>query len=50
MCGRFRFYHWTLALLGMALCLTLMILSSWYYALIALTLATFIYKYIEYKG
>ncbi|KAL8569207.1 hypothetical protein ACOMHN_051887 [Nucella lapillus] len=46
----FRFYHWSLALIGVALCLTLMVLSSWYYTLIALSLATFVYKYVEYKG
>ncbi|XP_033755337.1 solute carrier family 12 member 6-like isoform X2 [Pecten maximus] len=47
---RFRFYHWVLSLIGMALCITLMFISSWYYALAAIALAAFIYKYIEYKG
>lgn len=47
---RFKFYHWTLSLFGVALCLALMFMSSWYYALAALALAAFIYKYIEYKG
>ncbi|XP_060063125.1 solute carrier family 12 member 4-like [Ylistrum balloti] len=47
---RFRFYHWVLSLVGMALCITLMFISSWYYALAAIALAAFIYKYIEYKG
>ncbi|XP_076470476.1 solute carrier family 12 member 4-like [Babylonia areolata] len=47
---RFRFYHWCSALLGVALCLTLMVLSSWYYTLIALSLACSAYKYVEYKG
>ncbi|OWF50135.1 Solute carrier family 12 member 6 [Mizuhopecten yessoensis] len=47
---RFRFYHWVLSLIGMALCITLMFISSWYYALAAIALAFFIYKYIEYKG
>ncbi|KAL5021310.1 hypothetical protein ScPMuIL_000465, partial [Solemya velum] len=47
---RFRFYHWTLSLLGMALCVTLMFISSWYYALTAIVIAICIYKYIEYKG
>ncbi|KAJ8303240.1 hypothetical protein KUTeg_019636 [Tegillarca granosa] len=47
---RFRFYHWTLSLLGLALCITLMFISSWYYALAAILLAFCIYKYIEYKG
>ncbi|CAL1529351.1 unnamed protein product [Lymnaea stagnalis] len=47
---RFRFYHWTLSLLGLALCIVLMFISSWYYALAALAIAFCIYKYIEYKG
>ncbi|KAK3086861.1 hypothetical protein FSP39_024489, partial [Pinctada imbricata] len=47
---RFRFYHWTLSLVGLALCITLMFISSWYYALGAIALAFCIYKYIEYKG
>ncbi|GAB1599326.1 solute carrier family 12 member 4-like isoform X2 [Argonauta hians] len=47
---RFRFYHWTLSLLGLGLCISLMFISSWYYALAALFLALCIYKYIEYKG
>lgn len=47
---RFRFYHWTLSLLGVTLCISLMFISSWYYALAALFLALCIYKYIEYKG
>ncbi|XP_052274577.1 solute carrier family 12 member 6-like isoform X2 [Dreissena polymorpha] len=47
---RFRFYHWTLSLIGMALCVCLMFISSWYYALVAIALAVCIYKYIEYKG
>ncbi|XP_041375746.1 solute carrier family 12 member 4-like [Gigantopelta aegis] len=47
---RFRFYHWTLSLLGLTLCVTMMFISSWYYALAAIALAICIYKYIEYKG
>ncbi|XP_064611354.1 solute carrier family 12 member 4-like isoform X2 [Liolophura sinensis] len=47
---RFRFYHWTLSLLGLAMCIALMFISSWYYALLAIALAVCIYKYIEYKG
>ena len=39
-----------LSVFGVCLCLTLMFLSSWYYALAALALAAGIYKYIEYKG
>ncbi|XP_077976194.1 solute carrier family 12 member 4-like isoform X2 [Styela clava] len=47
---RFKYYHWLLSFLGMTLCITLMFISSWYYALIALVIAAFIYKYIEYRG
>ncbi|CAJ1071471.1 solute carrier family 12 member 7-like [Xyrichtys novacula] len=47
---RFKFYHWTLSFLGMSLCLSLMFISSWYYALVAIVIAGCIYKYIEYRG
>ncbi|XP_068605239.1 solute carrier family 12 member 7-like [Brachionichthys hirsutus] len=47
---RFKFYHWTLSFLGMSLCLSLMFICSWYYALVAVVIASCIYKYIEYKG
>ncbi|ESN89907.1 hypothetical protein HELRODRAFT_194755 [Helobdella robusta] len=47
---RFKYYHWSLSLFGVLLCLTLMFMSSWYFALVAIALAAFLYKYIEYKG
>ncbi|XP_010132027.1 PREDICTED: solute carrier family 12 member 7-like, partial [Buceros rhinoceros silvestris] len=47
---RFKYYHWTLSFLGMSLCLALMFVCSWYYALIAMLIAGCIYKYIEYRG
>ncbi|KAK6479540.1 solute carrier family 12 member 5-like isoform X1 [Huso huso] len=47
---RFKFYHWALSFLGMSLCLSLMFICSWYYALVAMVIATCIYKYIEYQG
>ena len=47
---RFRFYHWTTSLIGALLCLVLMFLVSWYYALVAIVIAAVIYKYIEYRG
>ncbi|XP_037537487.1 solute carrier family 12 member 7 [Nematolebias whitei] len=47
---RFKFYHWTLSFLGMSLCLSLMFICSWYYALVAIVIAGCIYKYIEYRG
>ncbi|KAG9355989.1 hypothetical protein JZ751_000833, partial [Albula glossodonta] len=40
----------TLSFLGMSLCLSLMFISSWYYALVAMVIAGCIYKYIEYRG
>ncbi|XP_014884133.1 solute carrier family 12 member 7 isoform X3 [Poecilia latipinna] len=47
---RFKYYHWTLSFLGMSLCLSIMFISSWYYAIIAMGIAGCIYKYIEYRG
>ncbi|XP_076972915.1 solute carrier family 12 member 7 isoform X3 [Tamandua tetradactyla] len=47
---RFRFYHWTLSFLGMSLCLALMFVCSWHYALAAMLVAGCIYKYIEFRG
>ncbi|CAM9200952.1 unnamed protein product, partial [Lampetra fluviatilis] len=47
---RFKYYHWALSFLGMSICLSLMFISSWYYALVAMTIAGMIYKYIEYRG
>uniref|UniRef100_A0A3Q2CHQ0 Solute carrier family 12 member 7a n=1 Tax=Cyprinodon variegatus TaxID=28743 RepID=A0A3Q2CHQ0_CYPVA len=47
---RFKFYHWALSFLGMSLCLSLMFICSWFYALIAIVIAGCIYKYIEYRG
>ena len=40
----------TLSFLGMSLCLSLMFICSWYYALVAMLIAGCIYKYIEYRG
>uniref|UniRef100_A0AAX7TJX8 Solute carrier family 12 member 5b n=1 Tax=Astatotilapia calliptera TaxID=8154 RepID=A0AAX7TJX8_ASTCA len=47
---RFKFYHWALSFLGMSLCLSLMFMCSWYYAIVAMGIATCIYKYIEFCG
>ncbi|XP_066521954.1 LOW QUALITY PROTEIN: solute carrier family 12 member 5 [Hoplias malabaricus] len=47
---RFKFYHWTLSFLGMSLCLSLMFICSWYYAIVAMVIAGCIYKYIEFRG
>ncbi|XP_037032618.1 solute carrier family 12 member 6 isoform X3 [Bradysia coprophila] len=47
---RFKFYHWSLSLFGLALCISIMFMTSWFFALIAMTMAVIIYKYIEYRG
>lgn len=44
------FFARTLSFLGMSLCLALMFISSWYYAIVAMAIASCIYKYIEYRG
>uniref|UniRef100_A0A671VWP9 Solute carrier family 12 member 4 n=1 Tax=Sparus aurata TaxID=8175 RepID=A0A671VWP9_SPAAU len=44
---RFKYYHWALSFLGMSMCLALMFISSWYYAIVAMGIAGMIYKYIE---
>ena len=48
--SRFRYYHWTLSIVGVLLNLALSITAGWYFALSAFAIAAFIYKYIEYKG
>ncbi|XP_058809143.1 solute carrier family 12 member 4 isoform X2 [Phymastichus coffea] len=47
---RFKFYHWSLSCLGLGLCIAVMFMTSWYYALVAMGMAGMIYKYIEYRG
>ncbi|CAF1013600.1 unnamed protein product [Rotaria sordida] len=47
---RFRFYHWILSSIGVFLCVSIMFIASWYFALIAMLIAIIIYKFIEYKG
>ena len=47
---RFKYYHWTLSLLGVFLNLALAFIAGWYFALAAFAVAAFIYKYVEYKG
>uniref|UniRef100_A0A8C1GFZ9 Solute carrier family 12 member 7a n=1 Tax=Cyprinus carpio TaxID=7962 RepID=A0A8C1GFZ9_CYPCA len=47
---RFKFYHWSLSFLGMSLSLSLMFVSSWYYAFVVILFSGCIYKYIEYRG
>eukprot|EP00051_Salpingoeca_urceolata_P029211 m.6462 g.6462 ORF g.6462 m.6462 type:complete len:1025 (+) comp2653_c0_seq1:160-3234(+) len=47
---RFHYYHWGLSALGLLLCLALMFISSWLYAILAITLAVCAYYYIEWRG
>ncbi|XP_046661258.1 solute carrier family 12 member 4 [Homalodisca vitripennis] len=47
---RFKYYHWSLSFLGLSLCIAVMFMTSWYYALLAMGMAGVIYKYIEYRG
>lgn len=47
---RFKYYHWSLSLIGLVLCIMIMFMSSVYFALIAMGMAIVIYKYIEYRG
>jgi len=46
----FHLDYRTLSLFGVCLCLAIMFITSWYYAIAAILLAGAIYKYIEYKG
>lgn len=47
---RFRYYQWTLSVCGVVLNFMLAIMAGWYYALIAFSIAAFVYAYITYKG
>ncbi|KAK9751887.1 Amino acid permease [Popillia japonica] len=47
---RFKYYHWSLSFIGLSLCIAIMFMTSWYYALVAMGMAGLIYKYIEYRG
>ncbi|KAL0279315.1 UNVERIFIED_CONTAM: hypothetical protein PYX00_000904 [Menopon gallinae] len=47
---RFKYYHWSLSFTGLSLCIAVMFMTSWYYALVAMGMAGCIYKYIEYRG
>lgn len=39
-----------MSFLGLSLCIAVMFMTSWYYALLAMGMAGCIYKYIEYRG
>lgn len=40
----------SLSLAGLTLCISIMFMTSWFYALIAMGIAGVVYKYIEYRG
>lgn len=40
----------SLSLAGLVLCISIMFMTSWFYALLAMGMAGLIYKYIEYRG
>lgn len=46
----FRYFHWVLSTIGAFLCIAVMFISAWYFALIAIFIGAGVYKYIEYVG
>ncbi|CAK5085508.1 unnamed protein product [Meloidogyne enterolobii] len=46
----FRYFHWSLSTLGAFLCIAVMFISAWYFALVAIFIGAAVYKYIEYAG
>nr|CDJ86943.1 Amino acid permease-associated region domain containing protein [Haemonchus contortus] len=46
----FRYFHWSLSMLGAFLCVAVMFISAWHFALIAIFIGAAVYKYIEYAG
>ncbi|CEM08836.1 unnamed protein product [Vitrella brassicaformis CCMP3155] len=46
----FRFYHWSVAMIGMLLCLALMIMISWYACLAAFIFALILFRYVSYHS
>ncbi|EFO27972.2 hypothetical protein LOAG_00512 [Loa loa] len=47
---RYRYYHWSLALLGAFLCFFIMFTTHWDYAIVSCLLCFSLYKYTEYRG
>ena len=45
-----QFFSRSLSIFGAIMCVAVMFMSSWYYALVAMGIAGVIYKYIEYRG
>uniref|UniRef100_A0A915BHE0 Solute carrier family 12 member 6 n=1 Tax=Parascaris univalens TaxID=6257 RepID=A0A915BHE0_PARUN len=47
---RFKYYHWSLSVMGAGLCFFIMFASQWQYAVFSILLTLAIYKYVEWKG
>uniref|UniRef100_A0A9J2P2V1 Amino acid permease/ SLC12A domain-containing protein n=1 Tax=Ascaris lumbricoides TaxID=6252 RepID=A0A9J2P2V1_ASCLU len=47
---RFKYYHWSLSLIGTSLCFFIMFSTHWDYAIVSSALCLIIYKYVEWKG
>uniref|UniRef100_A0A914GU58 Uncharacterized protein n=1 Tax=Globodera rostochiensis TaxID=31243 RepID=A0A914GU58_GLORO len=47
---RYIYYHWSLSVLGAALCFFIMFSTHWHYAILSILLCILIYKYVEWKG
>ncbi|MCP9257810.1 Solute carrier family 12 member 6 [Dirofilaria immitis] len=47
---RYKYFHWSLALLGAFLCLFIMFTTHWDYAIVSCLLCFSLYKYTEYRG
>ncbi|CAJ0579474.1 unnamed protein product, partial [Mesorhabditis spiculigera] len=46
----FKYYHWASSLIGAVLCVVVMFISAWHFALLAIFIGIAAYKYIEYAG
>uniref|UniRef100_A0A1I8AIB6 Solute carrier family 12 member 6 n=1 Tax=Steinernema glaseri TaxID=37863 RepID=A0A1I8AIB6_9BILA len=46
----FRYFHWSLSMVGAFLCIAVMFISAWHFAFIAIFIGAAVYKYIEYAG
>nr|VDC98221.1 unnamed protein product [Brassica oleracea] len=47
---RWKYHHWSLSFVGASLCIVIMFLISWLFTVIAIALASLIYKYVGLKG
>ncbi|CAL2039991.1 unnamed protein product [Caenorhabditis brenneri] len=46
----FKYFHWSLSMIGAILCVAVMFISAWHFALFAIFIGAGVYKYIEYAG